>query len=204
MMRRGLSLALTVCFVAGFAACSGDDDDGAGGLFQGDDDQSTDDPTADDPAADDPTPVVPRGEVQSYEVEDKNHVDTRVDYEQTPPVGGNHAQVWQNCGFYEDPIVAEAGVHSLEHGAVWITFQPDLPADQVAVIESLAEQPYTLASPWGGDDLPAPVVLSAWGKQVQLDNINDPVALQFLAEYRESLDAPEPGAPCDGGTTFTE
>jgi hypothetical protein len=186
-MRRGLSLALTVCLAAAFAACSGDDD----GLLDGDETEQT-------------TPTVPRGVVQTYDIEDKTHVDTRVDYEQTPPVGGNHAGVWQTCGFYDRPIVSEAGVHSLEHGAVWITFRPDLPADQVALIQAYAAQPYTLASPWGGDDLPAPVVLSAWGAQIQLDELPDPKADDFLNQYREGLDAPEPGAPCDGGTTFTE
>ena len=34
---------------------------------------------------------------------------------------GEHNPVWQNCGFYNKPVRDESAVHSLEHGAVWIT-----------------------------------------------------------------------------------
>jgi hypothetical protein len=189
-MRRGFALVLAGVLMVGFTACSGDDDDAAG--------------TNNNSSNDTPAESVPRGVVKTYEGLNRTHVDHRVDYPQTPPVGGDHAGVWQTCGFYGKPIVTEAGVHSLEHGAVWITFRPDLPAQQVALIQTFAEQPYVLASPWAGGDLPAPVVLSAWGAQVQLDSLPSPAAADFITKYRQSVDAPEPGAPCDGGTTFTE
>jgi hypothetical protein len=186
-MRWGVCLLMvTVMGVA--AGCSGDDDGGAG--------------TGGDGA--EVTTTVPRGEVVTYDDLSANHVGHRVDYAQTPPVGGDHAEVWQTCGFYDQPIVSEAGVHSLEHGAVWITFRPDLPADQVALVRQYAEQPDTLASPWGDGDLPAPVVLSAWGAQIQLDSLPDPRADAFITQYRKALSAPEPNAPCHSGTTFTE
>ena len=186
-MRRGLQSVLVLSLLlGGVTACSGGDDDDAGTDSGG------------------PTTTVPRGAVITYDVPSANHVDRRVDYPQTPPVGGDHAAVWQTCGFYDAPIVSEAGVHSLEHSAVWITFRPDLPADQVALIEAYAAQPYTLASPWGDDDLPAPIVLSAWGAQVQLDSLPSAEADAFITTYRQSPEAPEPNAPCTGGTTFTE
>lgn len=183
-MRRGLSVLLAVLLVGAMGACSGDDD-------------------SSDNSDSGPTTTVPRGQIITYEVDGKTHVDHTVDYAQTPPVGGDHAAVWQTCGFYERPIVTEAGVHSMEHGAVWITFRADLPADQIAQIQAYAEQAYTLASPWDGD-LPAPIVLSAWGAQLQLDTLPDAKADEFITTYRQALSAPEPGAPCDGGTHFME
>src|ERR1051325_4821995 len=62
------------------------------------------------------------------------HLAGKIDYQESPPVGGAHNVVWQNCGIYSTPIHNEHAVHSLEHGAVWITYRPDLPADQVEIL----------------------------------------------------------------------
>lgn len=45
-------------------------------------------------------------------------VEGEVDYERTPPTNGDHDPLWQNCGFYEEPVRDEHAVHSLDHGAV--------------------------------------------------------------------------------------
>ncbi len=132
-----------------------------------------------------------------------NHVQGTVDYPQTPPIGGDHAPVWQNCGYYSNPIVKEQGVHSLEHGAVWITYSPDLPPDQVAVVRNLAKsQTYVLVSPFPG--LPSAVVASAWGAQLQLPSANDPELAAFVKVYREGPQTREPGAPCSGASGTPE
>lgn len=171
------------------AGCGGDDDDGAGeGGKEG------------------PEPRGPMviGEVETYDDHLlATHVDKPVEYRLTPPVGGPHWQAWQDCGFYDQPVRSEAAVHSMEHGAVWITYRPDLPADQVEQIRALAEQPYVLASPWEDDSLPAPIVLSAWGAQLGVRSLPSPGADTFLTAYREGSSAPEPGAPCTGGLAVT-
>jgi hypothetical protein len=126
------------------------------------------------------------------------HIEGEVDYEQTPPAGGPHNPVWQNCGFYSEPISDENAAHTLEHGAVWITYQPDLPQDQVEKLKELASgQTYVLASPY--PDLPAPVVASAWGKQLRLDSADDPDLERFVGAYQQGPQTPEPGAACTGG-----
>jgi len=132
-----------------------------------------------------------------------NHVQSAVDYPQTPPIGGDHAPVWQNCGFYSDPIVKERGVHSMEHGAVWITHSPDLPPDQVAALRNLAKsQTYVLVSPFPG--VSSPVVASAWGAQLQLPSANDPELAAFVNVYREGPQTREPGASCSGASGTPE
>ena len=136
--------------------------------------------------------------VESFAIPSRNHVEGTVSYPQTPPVGGDHNPVWQNCGFYSSPVRNENAVHSMEHGAVWITYQPDLPSDQVEVLRNLAhDNTYVLVSPFL--DSPAPVVASAWGKQLQLDSANDPRLEQFVSAFREGPQAPERGAPCTNG-----
>lgn len=148
------------------------------------------------PEVADPTLI---GQVQTFDVPSRNHTDNPVEYPQTPPVGGDHHPVWQDCGFYAEPILTEPGVHSMEHGAVWITFRPDLPDDQVERIRAMAQQDFVLASPWDEGDLPAPVVLSAWGAQIWIESLPDPAADEFVAAHRLGPGAPEPGEPCTGG-----
>ena len=128
----------------------------------------------------------------------QSHVDTPVQYEQTPPVGGDHAPVWTNCGFYPEPVSSEQSVHSLEHGAVWITYRPDLPADQIEALRTLAQgQTYLLVSPFDG--LPSPVVASAWGVQLAVEEAADPRLEAFTTKYLQGEQTPEPGASCFGG-----
>lgn len=136
--------------------------------------------------------------VEVYEDLTQNHVTTPVTYEQMPPVGGDHLPSWQNCGFYSTPIQNEAGVHSLEHGAVWVTYDPELPAEDVDALEALAsENSYMLVSPM--EDLPSPLVASAWGHQLQLDSVDDDRLEVFLVKYLQGEQTPELGASCSGG-----
>ena len=102
----------------------------------------------------------PSTAVKSFHNLDYDHVKGSVDHRQSPPVGGDHASIWQNCGFYPEPVRDETAVHSIEHGAVWITYRPGLPAEQVDKLRELVnDKTYVLVSPY--PDLPAPVVASA-------------------------------------------
>lgn len=139
----------------------------------------------------------PDGAVDTAETS-RNHVAGDVEYDTQPPAGGDHAAVWQNCGLYDQPIADENAVHSLEHGAVWIQYADDLDDGARQRIRQLTDgEPYLLASPHA--DLPSPVVLSAWGKQLQLDTVDDPRVEQFLEAFVQGPQTPEPGAVCSGG-----
>jgi hypothetical protein len=143
------------------------------------------------------------GDVESFEDLVATHVTEPVTYEQSPPVGGPHYNVWQNCGYYPAPVANENAVHSLEHGAVWLSYQQDLPTEQVNIIREKAEnQSYVLASPY--PDLPVPVIASAWGVQLELESATDPALDAFLRTYRQGPQTLEPGAVCTGGTSATQ
>ncbi len=135
--------------------------------------------------------------VRAFTDLDATHTTEDVSYAQTPPVGGDHHPTWQNCGFYTEPVVEEHAVHSLEHGAVWITHDPALPAADVDRLRDLADQhPYLLVSPLDGVQ---GVVASAWGLQLELDGVDDERLEPFLIAYLQGPQTPEPGAPCSGG-----
>lgn len=130
------------------------------------------------------------------------HVDGVVEYPMVPPAGGPHNSIWQTCGAYAEPIVNEHAVHSLEHGAVWIAYDPGLPVEDVQRLQELANQGYIIVSPYPG--LNDPVVASSWGRQVRLTGVDDPRLQQFIVEYKRNPEtAPEPNATCSMGVTDT-
>lgn len=128
----------------------------------------------------------------------RDHTTESVAYEQTPPVGGDHSPTWLNCGVYTEPVANELAVHALEHGAVWVTYDPALPADQVAKLTEALPDTYIVLSPFDG--LPGPVVASAWGTQLVLSGVDDPRLDEFVKAYRQGPQTPEPGAACTGGS----
>ena len=141
----------------------------------------------------------PLSGVQTFTGLSRNHVTGTVAYAQNPPVGGDHAAVDENCGYYSAPVDDENAVHSMEHGAVWITHDPNLPATQLTALRAFAaKNAYVLVTPRAG--LPAPVVASAWGLQLQLSSADDPRLAAFVAKYANGPQTPEPGAACSGGT----
>jgi hypothetical protein len=120
--------------------------------------------------------------VQQFAVE-AGHTLGPVTYAQVPPVGGLHNPSPQPCGFYDQPVQTERAVHSLEHGAIWVTYRPDADPADVAALSTLARsRNYVLVSPWP-QGLPSPVVASAWGLQLQLQSASDPRLAQFVAAY---------------------
>jgi hypothetical protein len=131
--------------------------------------------------------------VQTFDVV-QGHSEGPVSYPLVPPAGGIHNPVWQQCGFYDQPVQNDKAVHSLEHGAVWITFRPDLPRAEVDALAALdRSRNYILVSRWESG-LPAPVVVTGWGRQLQLQSTTDPRMLEFIRLYAGQ--GPELNAAC--------
>lgn len=136
--------------------------------------------------------------VKSYANLSRNHVSGTVNYPQTPPVGGDHNPVPQNCGIYTSPVTNENAVHSMEHGAVWVTYQPGIGAAQIATLTADVQgKPYTLLSPYPTE--PSPITVTAWGKQLTVNSASDARIAKFIKTYAAGPQTPEPGAPCSGG-----
>lgn len=155
---------------------------------------------SDESATQETTEESAAADVREYDVA-AEHVITEVEYEQTPPAGGPHNPLWLNCGVYDEPIFSENAVHSMEHGAVWITYDPALDEAAVAQLEEAVPSTYAILSPFEG--LPSPVVASAWGRQLVLDSPADPRLEEFITEHRMGGVAPEIGAPCTGASDGT-
>ncbi|MFI0356631.1 DUF3105 domain-containing protein [Actinomadura sp. 9N407] len=129
----------------------------------------------------------------------QEHTSGTVRYETTPPMGGDHDPAWQNCDarVYDSRLRNENAVHSLEHGAVWITYQPGLAAAQVDKLGGKVKNTdYTMMSPYPGQD--SPIILTAWGKQLKLQDASDPRVDVFLRSFVKGPQTLEPGAACSG------
>ncbi|WP_433376609.1 DUF3105 domain-containing protein [Streptosporangium sp. CA-115845] len=139
--------------------------------------------------------------VTSAKYTGSQHTQTKVTYKESPPLGGEHNPAWQNCGIYDQPINNETAVHSMEHGAVWITYRPDLPKAELDTLKELASKDYMLLSPY--PELPSKVVASSWNKQLKLDSAEDPRLPKFIIKYKNGPETPELGASCSGGVGST-
>jgi hypothetical protein len=148
-----------------------------------------------DPAQ--PPPQDPPEGVETFPATTNRIVEGDVEYPRKPPTNGDHAPLWQNCGFYEKPIRDENAIHSLDHGAVWITYRKELPQEQLDTLRHLARERYVLVSPYPGQ--PAPVIATAWRNQLRLDSADDPRLPQFVDQFRVTETAPLSGNGCTGG-----
>ncbi|WP_405581427.1 DUF3105 domain-containing protein [Streptomyces sp. NBC_01092] len=128
------------------------------------------------------------------------HVETSVKYLMEPPVGGNHHRAWMNCNgdVYTKELARENAVHSLEHGAVWVTYTSKAAkADIEALAAKVKQTPYTLMSP--DEQQKDPIMLSAWGHQRTVTSASDPNVGKFFETYVQGKQTPEPGAACTNG-----
>ncbi|MFO7540598.1 MAG: DUF3105 domain-containing protein [Chloroflexota bacterium] len=122
----------------------------------------------------------------------------RYEFGGLPPAGGIHNDTWQTCGIYDEPVLPEHAIHSMEHGAIWITYHPDLPENQVNQLQSMVRgQTFILLSPYPDQD--APIALTAWGLQVTVESASDNRIPRFIERYRLGPQTIERGATCNGG-----
>ncbi len=142
------------------------------------------------------------------EYNNRNHVtsDQRVAYDRFPPIGGPHDGEWANCNgiVYTKAVRDENMVHTLEHGAVWIAYNPDTIGADLDTLKSIvADQPYTTLTPYPGLD--AKISLQAWAHQLKVDSVSDPRIFQFITALRVNPYVyPETGATCEQPQFDTE
>ncbi|MGY1617540.1 DUF3105 domain-containing protein [Geodermatophilus sp. SYSU D00691] len=142
--------------------------------------------------------------VQAFEyAAGQQHVTTPVEYTESPPVGGPHDGVWADCTgtVYTVDVRHENAVHSLEHGAVWITYNPDLVSqDDIDRLAELVDgEAGRMLSPYAGLD--TAVSLQSWNHQLKVDSATDERVEQFadLMTFNSEVDNayPEIGASCE-------
>jgi Protein of unknown function (DUF3105) len=147
-----------------------------------------------------PEESVPLTGMKEFKYKGGDHKEGRLSYSETPPSGGAHNAAWQNCGVYDTQIAVENVIHSLEHGAVWITYRPDLDINEVTKIREYAKgQTYMLVSPYQYGALDKPIYVIAWNHSMSVDKADDKRIASFIKKYKNVADnTPEFGATCSG------
>jgi hypothetical protein len=137
----------------------------------------------------------------------QQHVTTPVDYKESPPVGGPHDGEWADCTgtVYDVDIRHENAVHALEHGAVWITYNPsEVSKADIAKLKKLVDGVSgRLMSPYAGLD--SPISLQSWDHQLKVKSASDERIKQF-ADFMTQNAAfyPEVGASCENPTFVSQ
>ncbi|MGH2818772.1 MAG: DUF3105 domain-containing protein [Actinomycetota bacterium] len=141
------------------------------------------------------------GEINGHEVLDFSlagsglHQPPPISYETSPPVAGPHSSTVP-CGVYAEQIPNENQVHNLEHGAVGVQYEPDLPPEQIRQIEGLvrSHDSHVFAGPYEG--MESNISLTAWGHMVRLDSFEEQTIRDFIDEFAQGGDAPEAFQDC--------
>lgn len=141
------------------------------------------------------------GGLQQYEAADpatdKSHVaDPEYPSAPKPPVRGAHNGSWLRCEVYTEPVADGMAVHSLEHGAVWVTYEPGLPKERLDNLVALRtlNKKYVLVSPYPGQG--GRIKATAWGLQLTVDDSSDSRLDDFVRKYAGGDQGGEPGVSC--------
>ncbi|MEX0621861.1 MAG: DUF3105 domain-containing protein [Candidatus Woykebacteria bacterium] len=118
-------------------------------------------------------------------------------YNSNPPTSGPHWPTPADCKIYSEEVPDEAAIHSLEHGAVWITYKDKNDKELAANLAKLVGQNPTkvLLSPRVKND--DPIALASWGRLLVLEEFDEQQISDFLANNKNN--SPEPLAACGSG-----
>ncbi|HEV7973924.1 DUF3105 domain-containing protein [Amycolatopsis sp.] len=150
----------------------------------------------------DPSERIQGIKIESYDPGLHLQTPQRVAYDYSPPFGGRHDAVWAACNgvVYSKAVRTEHMVHSMEHGALWVAYNPDqVSGAQLDSLKARVEgRPYTMMSPYPGLD--QPISLQTWGHQLKVGAADDVRVNQFFTALTlNKYTYPEVGAPCDSG-----
>ena len=136
-------------------------------------------------------------------------------YPSVPPASGPHSATPLPAGVYSSPPAIDQAIHSLEHGAAILWYDPSASAAELSKIQAFFRDPAVgsrvIVAPYDYPDqgeaghLPAGAgaAFVAWHHLETCAQLSLPAAVDFAAHYGVPTigggkylgDAPEPGAP---------
>ena len=143
-----------------------------------------------------PAPEVQIGE--KVEEQGRNHItqgaSSKFSYNTNPPTSGPHWPQQAECKIYSEEIADESALHSLEHGAVWISYKDKKDKDLVSKLTEIvkASPGKVLLSPRSKND--SKIAVAAWTRLLKQESLDEKQIKDFIKNYRNQ--SPEPLAQC--------
>lgn len=109
-----------------------------------------------------------------------------------PPAGGPHYPRPSPTGIFDEPVADGYLIHSLEHGIVWLSYQPDhVTRGQLDGLRGVAED-YSddvILAPRPANE--AALYAVSWGRRLEVDPSDFALLREFIETNRNR--SPEPG-----------
>jgi hypothetical protein len=121
---------------------------------------------------------------------------SEIDYPFVPPASGDHYDIWADYRTYDAPVPWGFLVHSMEHGAVVLAYEPssvaaaDVRAAFTAVIAAHGADPICRDETWmsriivvPAHDLDVPIAAMAWEHTYEASCLDMPSLMAFVEAH---------------------
>lgn len=121
---------------------------------------------------------------QEYEDEGRDHLQdgqSPPTYQTNPPVSGSHDPTPAEWGFYDQELPDGKAIHNLEHGGIWVSYQPGVLNDEeINQLKKLASEygQRLIVSPRAKND--SKIAVASWRHLEKLDKLDLELIKSFL------------------------
>ncbi|PIR61956.1 MAG: hypothetical protein COU66_01010 [Candidatus Pacebacteria bacterium CG10_big_fil_rev_8_21_14_0_10_44_11] len=130
------------------------------------------------------------GKVEEFPIEGRDHVSagTSVEYQTNPPTSGAHLGEAEDWGVYGKEIDDKAGVHGLEHGGIWISYN-EIAEEEKKMLEDIGKSNFqsVIVSPRSANE--DKIVVVSWGRMMKLEVADKALIQKYIDTYKNQ--APE-------------
>lgn len=122
----------------------------------------------------------------------------RPEYNSNPPTSGPMYEKSTDCKVYTETVKDESVMHSLEHGAVWLTYKDKNDAALAEQLKKIVEdQSKVILSPRAANE--SKIAVASWNRLLKLDSIDEEKIVNYIKLYKSSKEAPEGTGACSMG-----
>ncbi|MFY9227820.1 MAG: DUF3105 domain-containing protein [Candidatus Microsaccharimonas sp.] len=114
------------------------------------------------------------------------HVDSNEYGGDQPPTSGPHAGPL-SWGVYDTEVRDDRVIHNMEHGGIYVSYQPSLPKDQIEKLTNLLSAPFSnsefqptkiILAPRAANK--SPIMLSSWLRSEALESYDEDKVVNYI------------------------